>query len=100
MSRVLALQVLYEFCINKASLTANPLENLILIGINEQHVLRSTLFMSIGLLKTGNALFRAMRPLLFLVNAEGLYGFSEILMRELDRTVIRNRWKGFSEFIL
>ena len=83
MSRISVTQVLYEFYINMVSLMSNLLENLASIVINEQHALPFALLMSIGLLRTGNVLSRAMRPLLSLVKAEELYGFGEIVMRHM-----------------
>jgi hypothetical protein len=44
--------------------------------INRLLVLSSVLDISTGLLKTGNVLFRVIRPLLFLANAEALYDYS------------------------
>jgi hypothetical protein len=44
--------------------------------INKLLVLPSILDISIRLLKTRNVLFRVIRPLLFLANAEALYDYS------------------------
>jgi hypothetical protein len=44
--------------------------------INKLLVLSSILDISTGLLKTRNALFRVIRPLLFLANVEALYDYS------------------------
>jgi hypothetical protein len=53
------------------------------------------LSIKIGLLRTGNALFRVTKPLLFLVNAEALYGYGEIVVRSIIKPVSEIDRKAF-----
>lgn len=50
--------------------------------------------MSIGLLKTGNALFGVIRPLLFSANAEALYVYRERLERLINILVFDDNGKA------
>jgi hypothetical protein len=73
----------------------NLLKNQVLILINKQHVLSFILSIKIRLLRTGNVLFRVIKPLLFLVNTEALYGYSEIVVRPIIKPVSKINKKAF-----
>jgi hypothetical protein len=55
--------------------------------INKLLILTFVLSISTGLLKTGNALFRAMRPLLFLANIEALFDYDAQAARHTKKPV-------------
>jgi hypothetical protein len=65
----------------------NLLENRVLNLINEQHALPFVLSIKNGLLRTGNALFRVMKPLSFLVSAEVPYDSGETVVRPITKPV-------------
>jgi hypothetical protein len=89
MNVVLATQVLCEFCINMDLQTLSLLENQVLIFINKQHVLPFALNIKNGLLRTGNALFRVMKPLSFLASAEVPYDYGETVERLMTKPVFK-----------
>jgi hypothetical protein len=64
---------------------SNLLENPILIIYNEKRAYTSIFNINIGLLRTENALFRVIRPLLFLIIIKAQYTYSETARR---RTII------------
>ena len=64
------------------------------MAINGQHAMPFTLSISTRLLKTGNALFRVMRPLLFLINAEALYEFGGPVIRRIKKAAFREDKKA------
>jgi hypothetical protein len=49
----------------------------------------------IRLLRTRNALFRIIKPLLFLVNTETLYSYSKIVVRPIIKPVFKINRKTF-----
>jgi hypothetical protein len=53
------------------------------------------LSIKIGLLRTGNTLFRVTKSLSFLVNVEVLYGYGEIVMRPMIKPVSEIDGKAF-----
>jgi hypothetical protein len=62
---------------------------------NKLLILSSVLDISTRLLKTRNALFRVIRPLLFLANAEALYDYSMQVVRHIKRHVFNKDKRAF-----
>jgi hypothetical protein len=89
MNVVLATQVLCEFCINIDLQTLSLLKNQVLIFINKQHVLPFALNIKNGLLRTGNALFRVIKPLSFLASAVVPYDYGKTVERLTTKPVFK-----------
>jgi hypothetical protein len=65
------------------------LENQVLIFINKQYILPFILNIKNGLLRIKNALFRVIKPLLFLASAEMLYDYSKTVERLITKPVFK-----------